>query len=96
MTMRPLGIALLFALSMPVASFAKDKPRVTIEVVNSETGQRQYTYTTPGREGRSETNCNETKRNYLHYQRQERKHRRRHTSDRSHKSTSLPSCQMAV
>ena len=40
------------------AAFAKDKPKITIEVVNSETSQRQYTYTTPGRNGASQTNCN--------------------------------------
>ncbi len=40
------------------AAFAKDKQRITIEVVNSEASQRQYTYTTPGWKGTSETNCN--------------------------------------
>jgi hypothetical protein len=50
-----LAVTLLFVSSN--ASFAKDKPRITIEVVNSETSQRQYTYTTPGRKGTSETNC---------------------------------------
>ena len=50
-----LAVTLLFVTS--IASFAKDKPRITIEVVNSETSQRQYTYTAPGRKGTSETNC---------------------------------------
>ncbi len=52
----PLVVTLLFAPSN--TSFAKDKPRVTIEVVNSEASQRRYSYTTPGRKGTSETNCN--------------------------------------
>jgi len=39
------------------ATFAKDKPRITIEVVNSETSQREYTRTIPGRKGTSETSC---------------------------------------
>jgi TPR repeat protein len=41
-----------------VAALAKEKPRITIQVVNSETSQRQHTYTTPGRKGTSQTNCN--------------------------------------
>lgn len=55
--MQSLRLASLLALSMTIAAFAKDKPRITIEVVNSEASQRQYTYTTPGRKGTSETNC---------------------------------------
>ncbi len=51
-----LAVMLLFVSSN--AAFAKGKPRITIEVVNSETSQRQYTYTTPGRKGTSQTNCN--------------------------------------
>ena len=52
--------AFLFTLLLvfAVGASAKDKPRVTIEVVNSEASQRQYTYTAPGRKGTSETNCN--------------------------------------
>ncbi len=57
MAMRSLGVALLFALSMPIAVHAKDKPRITVEVVSSETSQREYTRTIPGRKGTSETNC---------------------------------------
>ncbi|MGA3263770.1 MAG: tetratricopeptide repeat protein [Terracidiphilus sp.] len=40
-----------------IAAFAKEKPRITIEVVNSESSQRHYTYTMPGKKGTSETNC---------------------------------------
>lgn len=40
-----------------VAALGKEKPRITIQVVNSEASQRQYTYTTPGRKGTSQTNC---------------------------------------
>jgi hypothetical protein len=56
--MRSLRLVPLLALFLPVASFAGDKQKITIEVVNSETSQRQYTYTTPGRKGTSETSCN--------------------------------------
>jgi hypothetical protein len=49
--------AVCFFLISP-AALAKDKPRITIEVVNSETSQREYTRTIPGRKGTSETNCN--------------------------------------
>lgn len=50
-----LAVTLLFVSSN--AAFAKGKPRITIEVVNSEASQREYTYTTPGRNGTSQTNC---------------------------------------
>lgn len=53
--LRSLAVTLLVVTSS--ASFAKDKPKITIEVVNSETSQRQYTYTTPGRKGTAQTNC---------------------------------------
>jgi hypothetical protein len=42
---------------MPIAAHAKDKPRITIEVLNSEASQRQYTRIIPGSKGTSETNC---------------------------------------
>ncbi|MDR3411081.1 MAG: tetratricopeptide repeat protein [Formivibrio sp.] len=41
-----------------IAAFAKDKPKIIIEVIKTEMNSREYTYTTPGRDGRSETNCN--------------------------------------
>jgi TPR repeat protein len=55
--MRSLRLALLFSLCMPNAAFAKDKPRITIQIVNSEASQREYTRTIPGRRGTAETNC---------------------------------------
>lgn len=55
--MRSLRLVLAFAFFVPVAAFAKDKPRITIQVVNSEATQRQYTYTTPGRKGTAQTDC---------------------------------------
>jgi len=54
--MRSLVASLLLILS--IGAFAKDKPRITIEVVNSETSQREHTRTMPGRRGTAETNCN--------------------------------------
>lgn len=42
---------------LSVTAFAKDKPKIIIEVVNSETSERVYTYTTPGKKGKSETSC---------------------------------------
>ncbi len=55
--MRLMRFALVFVVSIPIAAFAKDKPRITIEVVNSETSQREYIRTIPGRKGTSDTNC---------------------------------------
>jgi TPR repeat protein len=54
----PFAISTLCLFLISAAAFAKDKQRITIEVVNSETSQRQYTRTIPGRKGTSETNCN--------------------------------------
>ncbi|MGA2569474.1 MAG: tetratricopeptide repeat protein [Terracidiphilus sp.] len=56
--MRLLRLVPILGLFLADAAFAKDKQKITIEVVNSETSQRPYTYTTPGRKGTSETNCN--------------------------------------
>lgn len=55
--MRSLRPALALAFFVSIAAFAKEKPRITIQVVNSEASQRQYTYTTPGRKGTAQTNC---------------------------------------
>ncbi|MHB1938587.1 MAG: tetratricopeptide repeat protein [Acidobacteriaceae bacterium] len=55
--MRSLRPALALAFFVSIAAFAKEKPRITIQVVNSEATQRQYTYTTPGRKGTAQTNC---------------------------------------
>ena len=39
-------------------TFAKDKPVVTIQVVDTAASQRQWSYTTPGSASRSDTYCN--------------------------------------
>lgn len=56
--MRSVATALLFVCG--VVAFAKEKPRVTIQVLGSEASQRQYTRTIPGRKGTSQTNCTTT------------------------------------
>jgi hypothetical protein len=38
-------------------SFAKEKPKITIQVVDAQSSTRQYTYYVPGTNGHSETNC---------------------------------------
>jgi hypothetical protein len=40
------------------AAFAKDKPRVTIQVVDAETSQRESSYTVAGTPAVSKTTCN--------------------------------------
>jgi hypothetical protein len=49
-----LSLCCLLAASFAVA---KDKPRVTVEVVDTQSSVRQYTYYVPGTNGRSTTNC---------------------------------------
>lgn len=56
--MRPLRVALLFALFVPIAALAKSKSKITIEVVSTKIYQSGYTYATPGIGGSSHTNCN--------------------------------------
>lgn len=58
--MRSMCLALVFVISLPIVAFARDKSRITIRVVKTETSSSQYTYTTPGREGSSRTNCTTT------------------------------------
>lgn len=53
--MRSSAATLLLVFS--VGAFAKDKPRITIEVVKTEMKTSEYTYTTPGRQGTAQTNC---------------------------------------
>lgn len=50
-----LTVTLLFVSSL--GALAKSKPRIIIQVVNSETSQREYTSTIPGRKGTAQTNC---------------------------------------
>jgi hypothetical protein len=53
------GISLtLLVLSLATTTVAKDKPRITVEVVGTQSSERQYTYTVPGTSGTSSTNCN--------------------------------------
>lgn len=54
--MRLLSSALL-ALLLTTATLAKEKPRITVQVVGTQTSERQYTYQTPGTAGTSTTNC---------------------------------------
>jgi hypothetical protein len=42
------------------AAFAKDKPRVTVQVVETETSERQSSYVVPGTESKSTTTCNKS------------------------------------
>jgi len=51
--------AILFSLLAALA-FGKDKPTVTIQIVDSQASTRELSYTTPGRPGRSNTTCNTT------------------------------------
>ncbi len=52
------GIPIFCVFLFSIAAFAKDKPKIIIEVVKTELNSGQYTYTTPGRQGSSQTNCN--------------------------------------
>jgi hypothetical protein len=47
----------LLLICLSVATFAKDKPKITIEVVDSQSSQRQWTQYVPGTNGHSETTC---------------------------------------
>jgi hypothetical protein len=49
--------AALIVLILATPVLAKDKPRITVQVVGTETGSRQFAYTTPGTAGTSTTNC---------------------------------------
>jgi hypothetical protein len=55
--MRRATSSLVF-LVLATAALAKDRPRVTIQVLDTDTSTRQYTYYVPGSNGRSTTNCN--------------------------------------
>ena len=58
--MRRLSTTLVI-LCLAGAAFAKDKPRVTVQVVDSETSERQSTYVVPGSDAKSTTTCNKSK-----------------------------------
>jgi hypothetical protein len=53
-------LTLTVLLSVAVPAFASDGKEVTIQVVNTQTSARQYSYYTPGRAGTSSTNCDTT------------------------------------
>jgi hypothetical protein len=50
----------LVVLCLASAAFAKDKPRVTVQVVETETSERQSSYVVPGTESKSTTTCNKS------------------------------------
>lgn len=50
--------ATLVVLLLASTAFAKGKPRVTVQVVETETSERQYTRTVAGTAGVSKTSCN--------------------------------------
>lgn len=48
----------LCILLLAASAFAKDKPVVTVEVVDTASSQREWSYTTPGAPAHSNTYCN--------------------------------------
>ena len=55
--MRRLALTIGF-LGLGLALFAKDKPKISNQVVDTQTTERQFTQYIPGRQGSSTTNCN--------------------------------------
>jgi hypothetical protein len=51
------SLSLVFLIAVS-AAIAKDKPRITIQVMDTETSTRQFTYNVPGTNAHSTTNCN--------------------------------------
>ncbi|MGB8581383.1 MAG: hypothetical protein WCD47_11220 [Candidatus Sulfotelmatobacter sp.] len=51
-------LSLMVFISLAVLAFGKDKPTVTIQIVDSQSSTREFAYTTPGRAGTSNTTCN--------------------------------------
>jgi hypothetical protein len=51
-------VILCFCILIATGALAKDKPRITIQVVTTHTSERQYSYTIPGTGAQSSTNCN--------------------------------------
>lgn len=47
----------LFLLLLSTIALAKDKPRITIQVVDTQTSTRERTYYVPGTNAQSRTNC---------------------------------------
>jgi hypothetical protein len=50
----------LVVLCLASAAFAKDKPRVTVQVVETETSERQSSYVVAGTDAKSTTTCNKS------------------------------------
>ena len=50
----------LMVLCLASAAFAKDKPRVTVQVVETETSERQSSYVVAGTDAKSTTTCNKS------------------------------------
>jgi hypothetical protein len=50
----------LLVLCLASAAFAKDKPRVTVQVVDTETSERQSSYVVPGTDAKSTTTCSKS------------------------------------
>ena len=48
---------MLVVLCFAGTAFAKEKPRVTVQVLDSQTSEKQYTYTVAGTDGKSTTTC---------------------------------------
>src|SRR6266849_2471683 len=51
-------ISCILVISLAALAFGKDKPTITIQIVDSQSSTRQFSYTTPGRAGTSNTTCN--------------------------------------
>jgi len=51
-------IAVAMSLWVLGSTSAKEKPRIKIQVLSSQASERTYSYTTPGRNGTSNTTCN--------------------------------------
>jgi hypothetical protein len=49
--------SLILCIAIGALAFGKDKPTITIEVVDSQSSTRQFSYTTPGSAGTSKTTC---------------------------------------
>jgi hypothetical protein len=50
-------LAVTACLLLAASAYATDSKGVTVQVVNTQTSERQYSYYVPGRAGSSQTNC---------------------------------------
>jgi hypothetical protein len=51
-------LSLILFISLAALAFGKEKPTITIQIVDSQASTRQFSYTTPGSAGTSNTTCN--------------------------------------